>query len=126
MTELQVLQLVWNAIGNNNDLKDILYFNLSDITTYRGLVCLTGRVTRMIDVFNGIDDAIKPNALDFRKEMMNKCVKIRNELEANDILDENNFYKNEIKKQLYNDYVISKILTNEDFEREINEWIEYI
>ncbi len=126
MTELQVLQLVWNAIGNNNDLKDILYFNLSDITTYRGLVCLTGRVTRMIDVFNGIDDAIKPNALDFRKEMMNKCVKIRNELEANDILDENNFYKNEIKKQLYNDYVTSKILTNEDFEREINEWIEYI
>jgi hypothetical protein len=103
-------------------LNSLLDMHLS----YGGFYCLTGRVTRMVDIFNGVIDDFKFEKHDIRQEMMNKCVKIRNELEGKDIEDKDDIYKNEIKKQLHIDYVNSKILTLDEFNTEINEWIDYI
>ena len=127
MYELQVLRLVWNTIYNNENLKDMLLNALLDMQSSKDVFyCLTGRVTRMIDIFNGVIDDFKFEKYDVRQEMMNKCVKIRNELEGNNIEDKDNVYKNEIKKQLHIDYVDSNILTLDEFNKEINEWIDYI
>jgi hypothetical protein len=127
MYELQILQLIWNSIYDNEDLKDMLLNSLLDMhLSYGGFYCLTGRVTRMVDIFNGVIDDFKFEKHDIRQEMMNKCVKIRNELEGKDIEDKDDIYKNEIKKQLHIDYVNSKILTLDEFNTEINEWIDYI
>ena len=128
MTELQVLQLVWNAIDNNQNLKEILYFNLLDMNVSNHYMCLTGRVTRMLDIFNGIEDVkidIPINKDAIRNEMMNKCAKIRSNL-STDIIDDSKLYKKKIKDQLYIDYVDSKILTETEFNNELNEWIDHI
>jgi hypothetical protein len=127
MYELQVLQLVWNTICNDVDLKDMLLNALLDMhLSIGGFYCLTGRVTRMIDIFNGVIDDFKFEKHDVRQEMMNKCAKIRNDLESKDIEDKDDVYKIEIKKQLRIDYVDSNILTLEEFNAEINEWIDHI
>lgn len=131
MTELQVLQLVWNAIGNNDNLKEILYFNILDMKiSDNHYVCLTGKITRMLDIFNGMEDNnIEKNIIinkdAIRNEMMTKCAKIRNTL-STDILYDDKLYKKEIKDRLYIDYVDSKILTDIEFNIEINEWIDHI
>jgi len=130
MTELQVLQLVWNAIGDNDNLKEILYFNILDMKISNGhYVCLTGKITRMLDIFNGMEDdednkkIINKDAI--RSEMMTKCAKIRSTL-STDTLHNDILYKKEIKDQLYIDYVDGKILTETEFNDEINEWIDHI
>ena len=131
MYELQVLQLIWNTIYNDENLKEILYFNLIDMQhSYIKFYCLTGRVTRLIDIFSGVIEEFNFNKGDIRKEMMNKCAKIRNDLEKNDIEDDlyttKGTLENEIKKQLYIDYVDSKILSIDEFNNELNEWINEI
>ena len=91
-------------------------------------MCLTGRVTRMLDIFNGIEDVkidIPINKDAIRNEMMNKCAKIRSNL-STDIIDDSKLYKKKIKDQLYIDYVDSKILTETEFNNELNEWIDHI
>lgn len=126
MTEMEILRLVWNAIGNNNDLKEIFYHNLLDIKNYNSYYCLTGRVTRIINTFSGIIENKQINMTEIRKEMMNKCTIIRNNLEKNNKNLDNELLKKEIKKELKKDYVDSKILLIEDFNKELNEWIELI
>ena len=127
MKELEILHLIWNAIYDNENLKHILYTNMLSMYKYhfKGdiyVVCPHGRATRMIDIFSGIIDeyTIKKNSI--RKEMMNKCVKIRNDL---NIYDEEKL-KKQIKKVLHKDYVKSNILSIDEFNTEINQWIECI
>lgn len=133
MTELEVLQLVWNAIGNNNDLKEILYHNLLDMNLSRdsfnessfNCVCLTGRIARIIDIFSGIKINLSIDKDTIKNEMLSKCAIIRKDLHV-DIINNDKLYKKEIRRQLYKDYVDSKILSNDEFNEEVNKWIEYI
>jgi len=122
MKELEVLHIIWNAIYDNNDLKHILYTNMLGMRERGNLVCLTGRVTRMIDIFSGIIDEYTFKDKNIREEMMNKCAKIRTDLN----IDDEEKLKEEIKKVLYKDYVESKIMTIDAFNTEVNEWIDYI
>lgn len=129
MTEVQVLQLIWNAIYDNEDLKNILYLNILDMSMLGGTsyVCLTGRVTRMIDIFTGIiDEFTFKDDKNLREEMLNKCAQIRNELEAADIQDINDKYKTTMKEKLMNEYVEGGILSLDDFNKEVGEWIDHI
>lgn len=120
MTELQVLQLIWNAIYNNEDLKNILYLNIKDMYTNHAHVCLTGRVTRMIDIFSGINDEFTNNKKNLRKEMLNRCAQIRKEL------DEDDDHQSIIKKRLMTEYVGGDILSLDEFNKEVEEWIDHI
>jgi len=122
MRELEVLHIIWNAIYDNEDLKHILYTNMLDMSNFGMMVCLTGRVTRMLDIFSGIIEEYTFETKNVREEMMNKCAKIRTDLN----IDDEEKLKEEIKKVLHKDYVESNIMTIDDFNTEINEWIDYI
>jgi len=88
---------------------------------HNNIVCLTGRVSRLIDVFSGIIN-IKTDMTKIRSEMMSKCIKIRNNIETTDETE----LKEAIRKQLYIDYVESNILSKSDLDNELNEWINDI
>ncbi len=128
MTEVQVLQLIWNTIYDNNNLKDILFENIIDMNIQNGdnCHCLTGRVSRMIDIFSGIIDDFSFRGVNYREEMLNKCAAIRAQLEAKGVNDINGLYKTIMKKRLVADYVDSKILSLIDFNKEVDEWIDHI
>jgi hypothetical protein len=120
MFEHDVLTLVWNAVRNDNELKKIFYSNFISMYERDAVVCLTGRVSRLIDIFSGIV-MTKANIAQIRREMMDKCVKIRND---SGFTDEK--LKDTIIKQMYKDYVDSNILTKNELDSELNEWINDI
>ncbi len=77
----------------------------------------------MIDIFNGIiDDFVQIDKTQLKQEMMNICIKIRNELNT----DDDTLLKEKIKKKLYDEYVDTNILSIDELNKEINEWIDYI
>jgi len=121
MYETDVLLLIWNAIRHDINLQSIFYENLLSMYEHNNIVCLTGRVSRLIDVFSGIIN-IKPDMTKIRSEMMSKCIKIRNNIETTDETE----LKEAIRKQLYIDYVESNILSKSDLDNELNEWINDI
>jgi len=130
-TETYVLNIVW---GNcvTNDLKDILLDNIYDMSiskniTYVDTYCITGRVTRMINTFEGIEfeDINIFNKVDIstiRSEMLNKCALIRN----NNPDCSNEYLQKLIKNALYKDYVDSKIISKEELDADLNTWINNI
>lgn len=121
MYENDVLTLIWNAVRGDNELKKIFYQNFLSMYERDAVVCLTGRVSRMVDIFSGIIN-IKTNLDQIRVEMMNKCVAIRNIMKTED----SEVLKEAIKKQMNKDYVESGILTKVECESELNEWIDDI
>jgi len=124
-TELYILSIVWYNC-TNDDLKNILLNNLYDMYNFinQDTYCITGRVTRMLNTFEGIifDNNNKIDILVFRPEMLNKCAIIRNQ--------NNNINDEELKKiiidTLYKDYVSTNLLSEDLFNQEINSWINDI
>jgi hypothetical protein len=122
--ELYILTVVWINC-TTDDLKNILLENLKDMylphagTTY----CLTGRVSRMINTFEGI--LFNENKIDIstiRSEILNKCSIIRN----NNLDISIKELQQIIKDTMYKDYVLSNILSQDDLDNELNSWIDYI
>lgn len=120
MTETDILRLVWSAIGNNENLKNIFYENVSNLSN----ICLTGRIARMLTVFDGIINIKLDNKYIIRNEMMIKCSLVRENHYKNNYNDK--YLKEHIENVLYNDYVKKNILTSNEFYEEINIWIDYI
>ena len=149
LKETDALALVWNRIHSDKHsdliqtLKENLADELAECIEHDKPVCATGRFTRILDTLNVIDDAVnvKPTYA-INEEMMTKAGKIRddkfNQLTedqkkiVNDIAPTEfqkkwfNELKEEIKKQLADDYVKSNILTENTFETEIKQWIDEI
>lgn len=148
MKEVNVLNLIWNRIhsdvhkDNLDTVKESLYNQLADMQEHGYSVCATGRFTRLVDTLNIIDEevSIKPSYV-INQEMMNKSSKIREnilntysenerkELEKGTSNKQEEYDKNlkeKIVKELKEDYVKTKILTQEKFDNQINKWINEI
>ena len=148
MKEVDVLNLIWNRIhsdvhaDNLETVKESLFNQLADMQEHGIVVCATGRFTRLVDTLNVIDNevTIKPSYV-INQEMMNKSSKIRenmlntyNENERKE-LEKGTSYKQEqfdqnlkekIVEILKEDYVKTKILSQEKFDYQINQWIDDI
>ena len=148
MKEVNVLNMIWNRIhsdvhkDNLDTVKESLYNQLADMQEHGYSVCATGRFTRLVDTLNVIDEevSIKPSYV-INQEMMNKSSKIREnivntysenerkELEKGTSNKQEEYDKNlkeKIVKELKEDYVKTKILTQEKFDNQINKWINEI
>ena len=148
MKEVDVLNLIWNRIhsdvhaDNLETVKESLFNQLADMQEHGIVVCATGRFTRLVDTLNVIDNevTIKPSYV-INQEMMNKSSKIREnmlntysenerkELEKGTSYKQEQFDQNlkeEIVEILKEDYVKTKILSQEKFDRQINQWIDDI
>lgn len=132
------LTLVGNRIYSqtNSDVIDTIIFNLfnelKDCVKDTGeILCLQGIFNRIIHCLNMIDElvTIKPTWC-IREELMRKCCKIRQDLEKKMSPNDPKFIyqlKNNIITTLKQEYVHdNKILSLDDFETEINSWIDYI
>ena len=148
MKEVDVLNLIWNRIhsdvhaDNLEAVKESLFNQLSDMQEHGVTVCATGRFTRLVDTLNIIDNevTIKPSYV-INQEMMNKSSKIREnmlntyseterkELEKGTSYKQEQFDQNlkeKIVEILKEDYVKTKILTQEKFDHQIGKWIDDI
>ena len=147
MKEVDLLNLLWNRIANNHegrdDLKDNIYNQLADSVEHDNVVCSTGRFTRLLDSLNVVDENvhIKSRAL-INRELMDKSAMIRQELydsctsdEKEDIdspsdsqvlFDFTEQLKTRIRNDFHNDYVKTKILTQDELDTELSVWINYI
>lgn len=131
------LLLVGNRIMSktNKEQKDLinnLYQELRDCNKNNNeMFCTTGIANRIINSINGIDPLviITPKWA-IREEQMGKCAKIREDLEKNKSMDDIDFdevLKEKIKTELFDEYVAkNKILSEDDFYKEINNWIDFI
>jgi hypothetical protein len=153
MNEKDVLNLIWNRINNtdDNNNKNIIIENLinelSECIENNSTVCTQGRISRLVDSLNLIDkDVIIKDDITYRRELLNKASKIRNDIyeKLNDnekiIVDkinpeknENEFvekYENDLKNNIYqqlkNEYVDNGLMEENKFKNEINKWINDI
>ena len=132
------LILIGNRIKNNElieqgkDMRENLYQELKDcVRTDGNMYCYTGISNRIINSLHGIDDAVKITPKwALREELMRKCSKIREDLEKNKSQDDEDFtekLKENIRTELKKEYVEdNKILKEDDLNKEIKDWIEYV
>jgi hypothetical protein len=148
MTEVKVLELVYNRIMSDkfdDESKKSLLDNLSkafdDCIENDKPVCVGGRIARLVDVLNILDDQVKIQpAWAIRDEMLSKASKLRermyNELpvELQQKVDSNTpesdlFHvelKDVITRQLHSDYVSTGILSLDRLNIELEQWIDHI
>ena len=154
MSEKDALNLVWNRIhselhkGNQDDLKRNLFNELADMQEHGITVCSTGKFNRIIDTLNMADPVVSiTHSKAIRPEMMTRSSKIREDalhvFETNhnkaerDLIEmgtaeesvQNTFddnLKTTIKDTLKKEYVDSKIMSQSKFNKELEEWIDYI
>jgi hypothetical protein len=145
-TETEILKIVWNLIRDENDLIEIFLDNLADNRSTYGFHCLTGRISRMLNTFSGINigelkicknlnaapisyTGGKLNKQLLINEMMNICSKVREEMEMEMEMEtgiNEDELRNRIKKKLIIDYVNTNILSIEQLDNVISGWIEHI
>jgi len=150
-TESDALAIVWNRINSKfadeletqKTIKDNLANGLSEMIEHNKVCCVTGRLSRILDSLNVIDDAvqIKPTFA-INQEMMDKASQISKKIvesapeqvkddynNAKDTPAVSNLtekIKTTIKDELKKDYVDTNILTQEGFEAQIGGWINEI
>ena len=134
----ECLTIVCNRIYLQDNKKTVkivlnnLFNELKDCIKDTGeILCLMGIFNRIINSLNIIDELvnIKPTWV-LREELMRRCCSIRKQLEKNISSDDINFIKklkDEIIITLKKEYVHdNNILSINDFNKEINSWIDYI
>lgn len=125
-SEEYILRLVWTHIKhfNTREIYDMFNLQLSDMVMGSGgLVCLNGRVSRMIDTFTTFDDTIRvvtPN--DIHEEMMTRAAKLRDTYKEGSIVTLAEYIRN----GLVEDYVTSGRLHQHMFDSMVNAWINDI
>ena len=138
--ETEAIDLVWERIKDNQDLKDTFFYELSSMVENGTVVCSTGRVTRILDTLNGLDDTpvkIIPEAV-IKQDMLFKASKLRDEVYSKydkDQLDAgthpnqnmiDNELKDMIRETLYKEYVEQNLMDLEKFNKELDSWIDSI
>lgn len=151
LNENETIHLIWNRIQNNKDIekkqqmeKNLLQSFLDSIEGNE-MVCPTGRVNRVIDSLNKIDECvnIKPSWA-IKQEMLQKASQIRQEIEENlseqdkkklestEDIDENKEFDKEfntkLKKNIIDSFIkdYEGIMTKEEIMSEVKEWIDCI
>lgn len=158
--DAEALDLVWPKIADNQDAKDILVYELSSMIENGIPVCSTGRITRIVDTLNTLDNSVKiVSESVIREEMLNKAAVIRDNFYKSfdngiggGIVDTENVdnvemgqnekmlnagnhpnqdqidsdLKISIKNSLQKDYVDTKLLSLEKFNKIVGEWIDHI
>ena len=149
LKETDALTLVWNRIhsdvhkDNAAALKENLTDELAECIEHDKPVCSTGKMTRILDTLNVVDEAvrIKPTFM-INQEMMEKSAKLRNDAYNQlddtgrsqvDSLAPNDFQKqwtatlkDKIRHQFAEDYVKTDIMTQSAFDAETSKWIDEI
>lgn len=151
--EIEALQLVWNRIHSNinsknrNTLKQNLFNELSECVEYGKPVCRKGRITRMIDVLNGVDPevSIKPKWA-LNEEMMTSAAKLRQDAinrsqqHVKDALTTphpspdqiqicqkfQEQFKRDLVRDFYKKYVDTGLMSKDLLKTEISKWINQI
>lgn len=136
LTIKEALVLVFNKIYNKNDeeIKKSFISNLlnelNDCVENNNVVCGTGIFNRIFNSINLLDADVTVKSYDaLNTEIMNKCIAIRNKLEGTVNPNSDNFdelLKNNIKDEMYSDYVKSNILTQEQLDDIMKVWIDHI
>lgn len=142
----ETLNIVWNRINDNknkenvDNLKEILYTNLSEIQEHGLTICPTGISNKLIDTLNLIDPdvTIKPKNV-LNQEMLTKSAKIREEFihqlsETDKNLYEKGTHSNQssmdkklqdkITNTLVKDY--KDLFSEKQVKNIISSWIKYI
>lgn len=157
MREIDILTLVYNRINELNkknikgsgNLLENLINELSECIEYGSSVCVSGRITHIIDTLNTIDPEVelKPQWV-LSQEMLDKANKIYNDyieklsnedkILFEDLIDSNDVRLNErynklskeLKKiiivELRKDYVVTNLMSEELFNNELSKWIDHI
>ena len=132
MTLKEALVLVFNRIYSKNDNEIINTFisniliELNDCIESNNIVCSTGIFNRIFNSINLLDEDVTIKSYEnLNSEIMNKCIAIRNNMNPN-IENFDEIFKNNIKNEMYNDYVKSNILIQEQLDNILNIWIDYI
>lgn len=142
ISEKEALKLVWERIKQQqyNDAMNILVNQLANMQNNDITVCSTGRLTRIIDTLNGIDEMVNIRPIyAINEEMMLKSAKIRDDYikelsedvqkrfeEGTNSDQEDDMVRSRIRDVLYKDYVDSGILTIDRFNSEVNKWINHV
>lgn len=150
-TESDMIAIVWNRMNSKfrdnheiqKTIKENLANGLAEMIEHGKVCCVTGRLSRILDSLNIIDDAvqIKPTFA-INQEMMDKAAKIstsvveeapdnvqkdyNNAKDTPDVTALTDKIRQTIRTELEKDYVKSGILTPEGFESQISKWINEI
>lgn len=150
-TESDVLAVVWNRLNDKfksdtdtqKTIKENLANGLAEMVEHGKVCCVTGRLSRILDSLNCIDDAvqIKPTFA-INQEMMDKAAKISTDLvdsadksvrddynnakDTKEVTTLQEQIKKKIRSELEKDYVKSGILTQDGFNTQIDSWIDAI
>jgi hypothetical protein len=140
-SEVDMLGRVWAIIKDNPDSKDILFNQLASMVENNVVVCVTGRLSRIVDTLSGIDNAVRiVSETDINNEMLAKSSSLRTDFynrygadsdilnrgthPNQDIIDTD--LKKHITEQLRLDYVNSGIIKEQNFMNLLNGWINDI
>ena len=81
-SEVEVLNVVWSKVKDNDDLKNMLVRQLASGVEHGHVVCSTGKISRMVGTFDGMDvdgvDVAKPMWV-VKDEIATLAGKIRDE-----------------------------------------------
>ena len=117
VSEIQTLNTIWSKIKDNPDSIDIFIDELADTVEHDTIVCSTGRIGKLINTLNGVDDAvdIKPSYIlsQSRQEIIDKA----------SILSKQNDNPVFIKTELEKEYIDSGIMTKDLFDKLTEDWI---
>jgi TPR repeat protein len=151
--EVEALQLVWNRIHSNvnsrnrNVLKQNFFNELAECIEYGSPVCRKGRITRLVDVLNGVDPEvnIKPKWA-LNEEMFRQAATLREDaikLAKPEIRDAimsphpspdqiqlcqsfQDRFKKDLVRDLFAKYVDTGLMSKELLKTEIGKWINTI
>jgi hypothetical protein len=151
MSEADVLNIVWSRIKQNHkddaDLKTLLVKNLAESIENDVPVCVSGRISRMVDTLQVVDDKVKimPD-WQIRSEMLSKASKIHTELlsmqnedvqkaldgieenpeKQQDILKFGEEFRKKVRDTFVDEYVAPGIVSQAKLDAELNEWLDSI
>ena len=135
-TEMEILGMVYNRIqelssSQQDNAKEMLVRQMAEGVELGVPVCATGRSMHVLSSLDGIDDnfvggstlqidRINKNNV-FHTELLNKASNIA--LKSNLSGDE---LQTKIRTDLHKEYVETGLMSNIDFNNDLDEWIEYI
>lgn len=135
MNETDVFRLVYQRIHEQDqdperqqDMLDNLVKEMAEGEQGNAIMCATGRVTRMVDSLNGVDELIelKPSWA-IRELMLSKAAQVRAELENEQMGEpKEGELLARISSTLHNEFVETNQITEDRLKAELDEWGAFV
>ena len=129
--EMEILEEVWNAVKNDDDLKAYFITQLQDCYENYSTVCPTGVVTRIVSVLSIKTPEKMPRTKELiTEEMLNTASKLRNNLENDEVFtklsdeEQQSSFKRQLISKYQDDY--SDFMTSDEITDITSEWINEI